>query len=57
MWLGFVNLIVDPSTRLLHPDTSPLGLAEKLTLISDFLVNFFREDNMAILVVVVEVFF
>lgn len=48
---------MDPSAGLLHSDAPPLCLAEKLAFITDFLVDFFREHDVTILVVVVEVFF
>lgn len=56
VWLRFVDLVVNPSARLLHSDAAPLGLVEQLSLIGDFLVDLLGEDDMPVLIVVVEIF-
>ena len=57
MGFRFVNFVVCPSSRLLYSDSSPLGLREEFAFMWDFLVNFFGEYDVSVLVVVIKVFF
>ena len=55
MWLGFVDLVVDPSSGLLDSDVSPLRFREQFTLVGYFFVDFLGQDDVAVLVEIVEV--
>lgn len=52
-----MSLEVDPASRLLYAKLPPLILSEKLTLVIHLLEDLFGENDMAVLIVVITIFF